>query len=186
MAGLCLLTLAGYSKCVFISTDGNGNGNGNGGYGGSGSDGGDWQIIQDGDFVTTLALRDSTGTATTSFVMGESIRFDLEVRNTSGHPIALTMPSTQVYDFYVLEPLAANIRWQWSENLSFAQTVTSLTFPLNSSKSYSVVWNGVVRDGTQLPRGSYRARGVLVASVVPNEPLASSPLGSNIVNFTVR
>jgi hypothetical protein len=41
-------------------------------------------------------------------------------------------------------------------------------------------------DGTQLPVGSYRARGVIVVNNFLSDPLVSSPLGSNIVNFTVR
>jgi intracellular proteinase inhibitor BsuPI len=179
---LCLATLAGYSKCVFVSGDGSGGGGGYGG--GSGGDGS--QSIQDGDFTTTLILRDSTGTATTSFVMGEPIRFDLEVRNTSGHPISITLPTAQEYDFYVLEPVAANFRWRWSEGMAFAQVATPLNFALNSSKSYSVVWNGVLGDGTQLPAGAYRARGVVDPTKFLYNPLLGNSLGSNIVNFTVR
>ena len=175
MAGLCVLTLTGTSTCIFVSTDNGGD-----------DDGSDFQTIGDGDFVTTLVLRDSTGTASTSFVMGESIRFDLDIRNTAGHPVTLTLPTAQVYDFYVLEPVLNNVRWTWSEGMSFPQVVTPLSFPLNSSKSYSVVWNGVLREGTQLPAGSYRARGVITATNLPTEPLVASPLGSNIVNFTVR
>lgn len=175
LASLCLLTLAGASKCVFISTDDNDD-----------DDDGGGQVIEHDDFVTTLVLRDSAGTPATSFVMGESIRFDLEVRNTSGHLITLSLPTTQVYDFYVLEPVLTNIRWRWSEGMSFPQVVTPLDFPVNSSKSYSVTWSGVLSDGTQLPVGSYRARGVIVVNNFLSDPLVSSPLGSNIVNFTVR
>ena len=62
----------------------------------------------------------------------------------------------------------------------------SVYFAPNSSKSYSVTWNGVLDDGTQLPAGSYRARGVIVANDFTSDPLMTSDLGSNIVNFTVR
>ena len=78
VVGIGLVT-AGYSKCVFVSDTGGttGGSDGNGDVGGAGT------------FSTTLVLRDSAGVATTSFVFGEQIRFDLEVRNLSAltsHP----------------------------------------------------------------------------------------------------
>lgn len=175
VAGLCLLTLGGYSSCVFISTDDNDE-----------NDPDEWQNIGHDDFVTTLILRDSTGTASTSFVMGESIRFDLEIQNTSGHVSTLTLPTTQIYDFYVLDAATSNVRWHWSDNMGFAPAATPLSFTPNATRAYSVVWNGVLSNGAQLPAGTYRARGVIVATDFRDDPLTSSPLGSNIVNFTVR
>ena len=68
----------------------------------------------------------------------------------------------------------------------FSQVVTPLSFTPLATKAYSAVWNGVLSNGTQLPAGVYRARGVIVAVDFSQDPLTSSPLGSNIVNFTVR
>jgi hypothetical protein len=49
-----------------------------------------------------------------------------------------------------------------------------------------VIWNGVLADGTQLPAGTYRARGVVVAVDFTGNPLMTSDLGSNVVSFTVQ
>ena len=56
----------------------------------------------------------------------------------------------------------------------------------NSSKLYSVGWDGVLSDGTQLPAGSYLARGIFVADGYTGDPLAANELASDLVTFTVR
>jgi hypothetical protein len=160
VVGAALLTL-GYSSCTFVS--GNGSGSSGSGFG--------------NDFSTTLVLRDSSGTASTSFVMGEPIRFDLEIQSRSARTSTLIFPDSQIYDFFVFAAAGSGERWRWSEGMAFTQVITQLSFAPLSSRSYSVTWNGVLRDGTQLPAGNYRAQG----SIVSNDPQ-----DSNQVAFTVR
>jgi hypothetical protein len=174
VVGIALCTF-GYSKCVFVSNTGDtdtGGGIDNGG--------------GTGTLSTTLILRDSTGLATTSFRFGESIRFDLEVRNRTATTVNLVFPDAQIYDFVVLDSNTTRVRWRWSENMSFAQVVTELAFDPYSSKSYSVAWDGVQSNGNQLPPGDYRARGVLVFDEFASDPIAANDQGSPLVNFTVR
>jgi len=179
LAGLCLGIL-GYSRCTFVSDPG-GTTCGYSSCGGTSGGGG-----YNGNYVTTLILHDSTGDTSNSFVFGEPIRFDLEIQNNDNMASSLTFPDAQIYEFYVLDAGVNRTRWRWSEGMSFTQQVTTLNFAPYASKAYSVVWNGVLSDGTQLPPGSYRARGVIVAGSFGYDPLASNDLGSNIVNFTVR
>jgi hypothetical protein len=167
------LVIFGYSKCVFVSGDGSG------APGSSGSGFGN-------DFSTTLALRDSSGSTATSFAMGEPIRFDLEIQNRANSNATLQFPDAQLYDFYVLEAAGSRVRWRWSDGMSFTQAATRLTFSPYATKAYSVAWNGVLADGTQLPAGSYRARGAIVADQFGGDPLVDGDLVSNMVNFTVR
>ena len=169
VAGAALLT-CGYSSCTFVSGEGTG-------------------TVRPGlgdDFSTTLLLRDSSGTATTSFVMGEPIRFDLEIENRDTQSATLQFPDSQVYDFYVLDAAGPRIRWRWSEGMTFTQVPTQLSFAPLSRRSYSITWNGVVSDGTQLPAGNYRARGVIVSDESGGDPLVEGDLVSNWVAFTVR
>ncbi len=49
-----------------------------------------------------------------------------------------------------------------------------------------MLWDGVLSDGTQLPPGDYRARGVLVFNEFASDPIAADDLGSPLVNFTVQ
>ena len=167
------LVTFGYSKCVFVSGDGGGIA------GSSGSGFGN-------DFSTSLLLRDSSGSATTNFVMGEPIRFDLEIQNRSNLSATLRFPDAQIYDFYVLDAAGSQIRWRWSQGMSFDQAPTQLTFAPYSTKAYSVTWNGVLGDGTQLPAGNYRARGAIVADEFGGDPLVDGDLVSNMIPFTVR
>ena len=164
----------GYSACVFKSGSG------------TSIDDGDGGPVGGATFTTTLTLRDSSGTATTSFVMGEAIRFDLEVLNRTNREKNLQFPDGQIYDIYVLASDSSQVVWRWAEDKSFPQVVTTLTFPPNSSKLYSVAWNAVLSDGTQLPAGNYRARGILVSGDFMGDPLAPGELASPLVNFTVR
>jgi len=170
--GASLVTF-GYSKCVFVSGD-------DGAIAGSSGSG------FGNDFSTSLLLRDSSGSTSTDFVMGEPIRFDLEIQSRSNLSATLRFPDAQVYDFYVLDAAGSRIRWRWSEGMSFDPAPTQLTFAPNSTKAYSVTWNGVLVDGTQLPAGNYRARGAIVADEFGGDPLVDGDLVSNMVMFTVR
>jgi hypothetical protein len=171
--GASLMTF-GYSKCVFVSGDGGALVSSS-----SGSGFGD-------DFTTTLVLHDSTGSVSTSFVMGEPIRFDLEIQNRTNRTSTLHFPDGQIYDFYVLDAAGPRRRWRWSDGLSFTQVATQLSFAPYSTRAYSVTWNGVLADGTQLPAGSYRARGVIVSDMFGGDPLVDGDMVSNPVFFTVR
>jgi hypothetical protein len=175
---ICLVTF-GYSKCIFVSDTG-----GTGIVSSSSSSGG--PPINGATFQALLGLRDSTGTLTNNFRFGESIRFDLEVRNRTGQTINLVFADAQIYDFVVLDALTNRVRWRWSDGMAFAQVQTELIFDPYSSKAYSVVWSGVLGDGTQLPPGNYRARGALVFDEFAGDPLAPNDMASPIVDFTVR
>ncbi len=170
--GASLVTF-GYSRCVFISGDGGAIA------GSSGSGFGN-------DFSTSLVLRDSTGSASSSFVMGEPIRFDLEIQNRSNLSATLRFPDAQIYDFYVLDAAGSRVRWRWSDGMTFNQAPAQLTFAPYSTKAYSVAWNGVLADGSQLPAGNYRARGVIVSDQFGGDPFVDGDLVSNMVLFTVR
>jgi len=165
----------GYTACAFKS--------GSGTDGGSSDDGG---VIGGATFSTTLTLRDSSGVATTSFVMGEAIRFDLEVLNRTARTQSLQFPDGQIYDVYVFAANGTQVLWRWAADKSFPQVATSLSFPPNSSKAYLLGWNAVLADGTQLPVGNYRARGIIVSTDYLGDPLASGELASPLVNFTIR
>jgi len=171
--GAALLTF-GYSRCVFISGDG-------GAVAGSSSGSGFGN-----DFSTTLVLRDSTGSTSGSFVMGEPLRFDMEIQNRSNLSATLRFPDAQIYDFYALDAAGSRIRWRWSDGMTFNPAPAQLTFAPYSTKAYSVTWNGVLGDGTQLPAGNYRARGAIVADEFGGDPLVDGDLVSNMIPFTVR
>jgi hypothetical protein len=176
--GVSFMTF-GYAKCTFISNpDGvlfPSRANGGGGTGSTNT-----------GLTTTLTLRDSTGNSSVNFLMGQTIRFDLQVLNQVNQTVTLQFPDAQIYDFYVFDPVSNQVLWRWSQGLTFTQMATSLSFAPYSSQTYTVIWNGILSDGTQLTAGSYRARGVIVSDNFTGDPLMTSDLGSNLVNFTVQ
>ena len=172
VVGIAICTL-GYSRCTFVSNP-------------DGTPVDPGLPGNNGVFVTSLTLRDSSGVETANFVMGEPIRLDLEGLNRDSQSRILQFADAQIYDFYVFDAGTHRVRWRWSANKSFPQMGTQLTFMANSSKLYSVDWDGVLADGSQLPVGSYQARGIFVADGYSGDPLAASELASDLVTFTVR
>ena len=137
-------------------------------------------------FRATLLLRNAAGVVTDNFVFGESIRFDLLLENRTAREVRVQFPDAQTYDFFVFNNGTSQIRWQWSEGRAFAQVATELVFEPDSSKTFSVTWNGVLRDGTNLPPGLYEAKGLMVYEGYENTPRAPHEYASVLVPFTVR
>ena len=140
----------------------------------------------DATFLCTLTLHSTSAGTTASFVFGEPIRFDLEVRNLTGRTVQVQFDDAQIYDFVVVDAGSSRVHWQWSANLAFAQMLSEQTFVPHSSKTFSYTWNGQLEDGSQLPAGSYRARGVMVFDEFFADPLAPGEMGSALQSFTVR
>jgi hypothetical protein len=171
LVGICL-TCSGYYSCSF---------NSGGSIASSSSSGGGT-----GTFTSTLALRDVSGMESASFVFGEPIRLDFEIRNRSMGTVYVQFDDAQIYDFVVVDAGTSRVRWQWSDGQAFAQVATEVAFAPDATKSLSVAWNGALSDGTQLPTGSYQARGVMVFDEFAANPLAPSQMGSPLMSFTVR
>jgi hypothetical protein len=170
LAGIWLVT-SGSSSCSFNS--------------GSGSIG-DPPPDPDVSFTSTLTLRDSAGVETASFVFGEPLRFDLELTNRTHRQQRLQFPDAQTHDFLVVNNRTVQVRWMWSDGQAFAQVATELVFEPYASKTFTLYWPGTLADGTQLPPGSYQARGTLVFDGFDTNPLAPSDLGSALEAFEVR
>jgi intracellular proteinase inhibitor BsuPI len=137
-------------------------------------------------FGSSLTLRDVNGVETRSFVVGEPVRFDFEIVNLTNQRQVVQFPDGQDHDFVVVDNGTSQIRWKWSQNMAFTQATTELTFEPNASKTYTLYWPGTLADGTQLPVGTYQARGALVFDGFRANPLAPNQMGSELETFTVR
>lgn len=145
--------------------------------------------IDSGDgptFTTSLRLKDSAGVEQMSFRRGELITFELTVRNRTAEPVTVDLASTQVNDFFVFRNGADTPMWRRDHDRSFATVITPLTFAANESKVFSVTWNQETPEGTFLPRGSYEARGAVMAVGVLPTWLASHELASTLEAFSVH
>jgi hypothetical protein len=137
-------------------------------------------------FGSSLTLRDASGVETRSFVMGEPVRFDFEIVNLTNQRQRVQFADGQDHDFIVVNNGTSQIRWKWSQNMVFTQATTELTFEPNASKTFTLYWPGTLADGTQLPAGTYQARGALLFDGFRANPLAPNAMASELETFTVR
>jgi hypothetical protein len=167
LLGICLTTAGSQYSC-------------------SANSGGFFDGSTDTDFSSTLVLRNAVGSETSSFVFGEPIRFDFEIVNRANRQVRVSFPDGQTHEFLVVDPDSAQVRWKWSDGQEFTQAVSELVFEPYASKTFTLIWDGTLSDGTQLPVGAYRARGALVFDGLDADPLATSDMASDLEAFTVR
>ncbi|MEO8018601.1 MAG: BsuPI-related putative proteinase inhibitor [Pseudomonadota bacterium] len=137
-------------------------------------------------FQSTLTLRNVAGVETSSFVLGEPIRFDFEIANLTNRQQRLQFPDAQTHEFLVVNNGTPQIRWMWSDGQAFAQVNTELMFESYASKTFTLIWPATLTGGTQLPVGSYQARGSLEFDGFKTNPLAPNEQASALEAFTVR
>jgi hypothetical protein len=137
-------------------------------------------------FGASLTLRDVSGTETSNFVFGEAMRLDFEITNLTNEQQTVQFADGQSHDFLVVTSGTTQIRWKWSQNMAFTQAETNLVFEPNASRTFTLYWPGTLADGTQLPVGTYQARGALLFPGFRTDPLAENEMGSQLETFDVR
>jgi intracellular proteinase inhibitor BsuPI len=68
----------------------------------------------------------------------DSVRFVLQVTNTSAAPVMLGFNSGQTYDFVVLD--AGRELWRWSADMGFTQALRSETLAPGETRAWSERW----------------------------------------------
>ncbi|HEX9936396.1 MAG TPA: BsuPI-related putative proteinase inhibitor [Longimicrobium sp.] len=68
----------------------------------------------------------------------DSVRFTLQVTNTSQQPVALQFSSGQSYDFSVSD--GGTVLWRWSEDMGFTQALRTETLAPGQTRSWSEAW----------------------------------------------
>ena len=137
-------------------------------------------------FGASLTLRDASGTETSNFVFGEAMRLDFEITNLTNEKQTVQFSDGQDHDFLVVNNGSTQIRWKWSQNRAFTQAESTLVFEANASRTFTLNWPGTLADGTQLPVGTYQARGALLFPGFRTDPLAENEMASQFETFTVR
>ena len=88
----------------------------------------------------------------------DSVRFILQVTNTTTAPVALEFSSGQTFDFVVLD--GEREIWRWSADRMFTQALRAETLAAGETRSYEAAWRppaGV--RGRLVARGHLTARG---------------------------
>ncbi len=130
-------------------------------------------------FATTLQLKDSTGTVRNSFQSGESITFELTVRNRTNAPVRWTSPAA-TSTTSSRSSGSRNTTWLWSSTALFTQAASTLQFAAGESQVFTVQWT------PSLDRGAYEARGALLYDGLHNNPTSPHELGSTLVAFSIN
>ena len=137
-------------------------------------------------FVTTLRLRNAAGTEIYQFARGETITFELTVRNRATGARTVHLASTQSNEFLVYEDDEETPIWFMSQGLAFATVVTPVEFAAGETKVMSYTWDMELEDGTRLGAGTYDARGLMTAVGVSTDPSAPHELRSVLRSFRVN
>ena len=127
-----------------------------------------------------------SGAESRNFVFGEAIRLDFEIVNLTNERQTVKFSDGQDHEFLIVNNGTTQIRWKWSQNMAFTQAESEIVFEPNASKGYTLYWPATLADGTQLPPGTYQARGALLFAGMRTDPLAENDMASELETFTVR
>ena len=148
--------------------------------------------INSGDgpnFSTTIKIRDSAGTEKYAFARGELITIEIAVRNRKAEPVTVQLSSPNTSDFYVFRNGQDDAAWNCTHGRAFAAVVVPLEFAANETKVVSCTWNQVLPDGGMASRGSFEARGAIMAVGVfspTGSPLTPHELASGLKGFRIE
>jgi len=112
-------------------------------------------------YVTSIAIEDAGGNATTTFLQGASIQFVLSVRNRSTASETLWFNTGEISNFAVMQDSTGNAIWSSDHGQNFAQNFTSLTFLPGEVKTFTVSWNQADDNGNGVVTGNYEVQGGL-------------------------
>jgi hypothetical protein len=139
-------------------------------------------------FTTTLVLRDSAGTEKYRFQRGELITLELTVRNRTDQPQTVSLSTPQVSDFYVFRDDEDEPLWNATHGTASPTVITPLGFAAGETKVIHMTWTQEIPDGTFLRRGTYDARGAILAVGVfapLGDPLTPHELASDLQEFSI-
>lgn len=124
-------------------------------------------------FVTSLAVQDSAGAASSGFVKGATIQLVLTIRNRTNQTQTLFFNSNEAENFAVVNAGTADVVWNCDSDTTTACTTTGslngtsssgsgfteIDFKAFETKSITFSWNQAGNDGSQLASGDYEVMG---------------------------
>lgn len=130
-------------------------------------------------FVTTLAVEDLNGNVVSTFTPSQQIQFVLSVRNRSTSSQTVTFNTSQQFNFAVFESGSATEVWTWSLGQVFGQTLTTLTWQPDETKTFTVTWSQVNDSNQLVSPGNYEGMAGLTCA---NSSTSSSSSTSSTAN----
>lgn len=114
-------------------------------------------------FVTTLTITAEDGRPSSSFRQGESIVFNVRVKNVSAEPRHVEFGSACQFGFLIRDEGSGRIVLDVPE--ACALVLTSLDFDPGEAKSFTFPWKQMDTSGKPVDRGSYEAQGRMLADI---------------------
>lgn len=130
-----------------------------------------------GRLLVGLAAEDADGRRQATFRKGAPVVLVLIVQNRGKAPARFSLPSAQLYDFWI-ERDGREV-WRWSADRAFAAVVTEVEIPVGETRIFRETWTQTDAAGRQVPRGSYAARGALLTG---GAPLSTPPFRIAVVD----
>lgn len=128
-----------------------------------------------GRLLVGLTVEDAAGRRQATFRAREPVVLVLVVQNRGSAPVTLSLPTAQLYDFWI-ERDGREV-WRWSAGRAFATVVTPFELRPGENQVFRESWSQVGADGSQVPAGTYAARGALLTG---GEPLRTPSLSITI------
>lgn len=92
--------------------------------------------------------------------VGEPVELTLAATNSGSAPVTLTAPSSQLYDFAILNDSGAV--WRWSRGRMFLTVLTPLTIRPGEVRTFKEKWDQRDQSGRQVGPGDYVVEGLLI------------------------
>jgi hypothetical protein len=120
-------------------------------------------------FVTSIALQDSSGQPTTVFAKGDTVQFVITIRNRTAQAQTLFFNSDELLNLAVVDAGSASVVWTCDNDTTTACLIGSnlgtpstsgsgfneIDFKAFETKTVTVTWNQTDDSGAQVPaRGS--------------------------------
>jgi hypothetical protein len=141
--------------------------------------------LNDSLFTTTLEIRAAGGISKSAFVFGEPIEFILSVHNKSNQTQKISLPSSEIFEFVVVQPNTSNILWRWSKGKAFLTVITDVEFQPDETRTWSIIWQQVDDAGMQVPVGNYEVKGMMATTERMLNPLKNGDLSADLTPFTI-
>jgi len=127
--------------------------------------------------VDSHGLRLQMGLAKSSYTTGEELRVELSLQNTLGTSITIVFPSSQRFDFFILNREGKEV-YRWSKDKVFLAVISEVTLAVSETIDEELTW--MIQD---LTPGEYTVIGETAAFVIDgeNEKL-TSPLEPVTIN----
>jgi len=138
---------------------------------------------KDPKFEVSIVLIDQFGQKTNTFTQGETIRFDLNLKNISPKPIHLQFGTPAISDFYIRDN-ANNIVWTNAGRPTVFVVVEFTLQPGEVLEGWGDDWGQKLsRDGPLIDLGEYIVEGQFVGMSVDGESNKNSIFVKTALNI---